>query len=159
MKKHSNLPAQQGYSLLEVMITIVIASFALLALAGMLVKGIQHNNSSYLRSIAIQQAYDLSDRMRANPDKSSPPLGFYDAIAFDSAETCGTCTAGSTCSPTELAAYDACSWNKQNRALLPFGQGTVTRSVKAYTITVAWDDTREGDVAAKLKKFVLKVEP
>lgn len=139
------------------MITVVIASFALLALAGMLVKGMQNNNSSYMRSIALQQAYDLSDRMRANPNGLTG--GSYDTVTFDASATCGVCTAASPCTPTDLATYDACLWNKQNRAMLPFGQGTVAKSGKMYEITVAWDDTRGGDVATTLKKFILKVEP
>ena len=148
---------QAGYSLLEVLITILIASFGLLALAGMLLKGIQHSNSSFARSVAAQQAYDLADRMRAN----TPGLknGSYDSIAFDAAENCVACTAVALCTPSGLAAYDACSWNKQNRALLPFGQGSVSKSGKVYLVTVRWDDTHSGGATADLSKFELKVDP
>lgn len=158
MKTPVPSPVQAGYSLLEVLITVVIASFGLLALAGMLLKGIQHSNSSFMRSIAAQQVYDLADRMRANV--TGMTNGSYDTVAFDASEACGVCTAASVCTPTALATYDACSWNKQNRASLPLGQGTVSKAGAIYTITVSWDDTRGGGAAANpLKNFTLKVDP
>lgn len=48
-----------GFSLIEVLITIVILSFGLLGIASMLLNGMKLNNASYLRSVATQQAYDM----------------------------------------------------------------------------------------------------
>lgn len=155
MKKNTFLRFQSGYSILEVLITIVVASFALLALAGMLMKGIQFNNSSLLRSIAAQQAYDLADRMRANVTGLRD--GRYDTITpagSDATATCTVCT--SACTSTQIAEYDACTWKQQNARLLPLGKGEVSKSGVTYSIVVSWDDSRSGTAD---KSFTLKVEP
>lgn len=145
---------QQGFTMLEVLITILIVSFGLLALAGLFLNGLRMNNSSFLRSVATQQAYDLSDRMRANV--SGVSAGNYNAISFPgSAQACADCDTVS-CTASNLAAYDACSWNNDNISLLPMGRGTVTRSGNVFSITLSWDDNRSG---SPNQNFVLRFEP
>ena len=56
----------KGFTLLEVLITLVIFSFGLLALANLVLKSAQYNASALHRSYASNQAYDLADRIRAN---------------------------------------------------------------------------------------------
>jgi type IV pilus assembly protein PilV len=129
-----------GFSLIEVLITIVILGFGLLGIASMLLNGISLNNASYLRSVATQQAYDMGDRIRANG--AGAIAGNYNAIAYPPPSTCVVCT--SSCSVANLAASDACNWNKDNAALLPFGQGAVTRSGTDFIITVSWDNNKDG---------------
>lgn len=134
-----------GFSLIEVLITIVILSFGLLGIASMLLNGMKLNNASYLRSVATQQAYDIGDRIRANG--AGVIAGNYNAITYPAATTCTNCTS-SSCSVANLAASDACNWNKQNAALLPMGQGAVTRNGTDFIITVSWDNNKDGVVDA-----------
>lgn len=159
MSKQPNSPLIQGFSMVEVMMTIVIASFGLLGLASLLIRGIQNNNSSFSRNIAVQQAYDLADRMRTNSTALS--AGGFDSVTFTSGQTCTPCpTAG--CTPTQLATYDICAWNVQNASVLPSGQGTVTKSGNIFQITVSWNDkVNWGDSQSSntTKSFSLKVQP
>ncbi|QKV57366.1 MAG: type IV pilus modification protein PilV [Dechloromonas sp.] len=134
-----------GFSLIEVLITIVILSFGLLGIASMLLNGMTLNNASYLRSVATQQAYDMGDRIRANG--AGVIAGNYNAITYPPASSCTNCTSAS-CSAANLAASDACNWNKQNAALLPMGQGAVTRNGTDFIITVSWDNNKDGVVDA-----------
>lgn len=57
---------QQGFTLLEVMVALLIFSVGLLGLAGMQMAGMQSNHGAMLRTLAIQQAYDMADRIRSN---------------------------------------------------------------------------------------------
>lgn len=126
--------------MIEVLVTITIVSFALLGLAAMLIKSIQHSNGSLLQGVAVQQAYDLADRMRANA--SGLNSGSYDNVICPAAQSC---TGFTTCSTSQLAAYDVCTWNSQNGTLLPAGQGTLARGGGAtYAITVNWNDRSSG---------------
>lgn len=150
MELHSPKRAA-GFSLIEVLVTIVVVSFGLLGLAALLVKGIEFSNSSYMRTVATQQAYDMADRMRANAKGLLD--GRYDAVTFSAPTTCGACT---TCTPEALAIYDICSWNSQNASLLPSGQGTVTKNNLIWEIAVSWDSSRSGSAD---ETFTLRVEP
>jgi len=115
---------QKGFSMLEVLITIVVISFGLLGLAGLQAVGLKNNQTAYLRSLATQQAYDMADRMRAN--KLGVTAGSYNSIAAGAGSDPGCIT--SNCSASQMAAYDRFSWNIANAALLPGGAGSVYRA-------------------------------
>ena len=128
-----------GFTLLEVLIALVIFSFGLLALAALMAKGLQYNTSALHRSYASTQAYDIADRMRAN--RIGITDGNYKLIS--GAGTDPVCiTTG--CTPAQMAQYDAWQWNSANESLLPSGSGSVSKTGDTYTITVTWDDDRDG---------------
>ena len=60
-----NVLRQKGLSLIEVMITLAVFSFGLLALAALMASGLKYNASALHRSYATGQAYDMADRIRA----------------------------------------------------------------------------------------------
>ena len=138
--------------MLEVLIAVLVTSFGLLGLAGLTVTGLNSNHGAYLRSIATQQAYDMADRMRAN--MTGVMNGNYDAITTTIPSDPGCITSG--CSTSQMATYDAFRWNTDNASLLPFGQGTVTRSVNIFTVTISWDESRSGSAN---KSFSVRFEP
>lgn len=153
-----------GFTLLEVLVAIVVLSIGLLGLAGLQAAGLRNNNSAYLRTIATQQAYDIADRMRAN--RAAVIAGVYDSISGTG--TSPSCiTAG--CTTTQMAQHDTYEWNTLNAALLPSGQGTVTRigTSNRFSVTVIWDDARTGatgtacgtDPAVDLTCFKMSFEP
>jgi len=151
---------QKGLSLIEVMITLAVFSFGLLALAALMASGLKYNTSALHRSYATSQAYDMADRMRANR------LGVDERYYRNLSES-GTdpdCIE-SGCTPEQMAQYDTWQWNTDNARLLPEGAGTV--SLKSddpesayfglYTITVSWNDDRDPDTAAD--SFVFELQP
>jgi type IV pilus assembly protein PilV len=58
---------QRGFTLTEVLIAVLVLAVGLLGLAGLQLAGMKSNHSAYLRSQATIAAYDLLDRMRADP--------------------------------------------------------------------------------------------
>ncbi|MEJ2108263.1 MAG: type IV pilus modification protein PilV [Acidiferrobacteraceae bacterium] len=58
---------QRGFTLTEVLIAVLVLAVGLLGLAGLQLAGMKSNHSAYLRSQATIVAYDLLDRMRADP--------------------------------------------------------------------------------------------
>lgn len=57
----------QGFTLLEVLIAMLIFAIGMLGLAGMQGVALKDNNDAYMRSQAVFFAYDMGDRIRANP--------------------------------------------------------------------------------------------
>ncbi|WP_292918226.1 type IV pilus modification protein PilV [Nitrosomonas sp.] len=124
-----------GFSLIEVLITILIVSFGLLGMAALIVSGARSNNIAHYRSIASKQTEDIADRMRANLVGVS--TGAYNALAANipSSDDCVT----NTCNATQVAVYDHAQWNTANSRLLPSGAGTVNGDVATgYVITLMW---------------------
>ena len=58
--------ASQGFSLIEVLVSVFVLSVGLLGLAGLQGFSLKHTNTAYYRGQAIQLTYDMADRIRAN---------------------------------------------------------------------------------------------
>lgn len=100
--------AQQGYSLLEVLIAVLILSIGLLGLAGLQTTSLQSNQSASQVSQATFLASDILDRMRANPDGAKS--GSYDV---DPGQRSDDFAGGS------LEATDVREWLQQLETALP----------------------------------------
>lgn len=138
-RQHSPSGKPQGFALIEVLVTIIIMALGLLGMANLQANGVRQNGASLLRTLAAQQAYDMADRIRANP--AGVTAGEYNSISgTGSSQNCLT----SSCTPAQLADYDQYVWNTDNAALLPAGAGTVTGSNNLFTIVVRWDGDRTG---------------
>lgn len=128
---------QQGYSLLEVLISVVVLAVGMLGIAALQANAIQFNQSAQLRAVAITQIGNMVDRMLAN--SSGIDAGAYnDITGIPSNPSC------TVCSSAQVAVRDAHEWNTLNSQLLPSGQGTVTRNGDRLLITMRWDNSRTG---------------
>lgn len=132
---------QQGFTLLEVMIALVIFSIGLLGLAGLQAEALRYNNGAYQRSQATFLVNDIMDRMRANRD--SAINGNYD-IALGTNPPSATCVGtGASCDAAATTAADLYEW-KQALRVLAGGDGSVahvtTGASTTFTVTVQWDD-------------------
>ncbi len=150
-----------GFTLIEVLIAMVVLAVGLLGLAGLQASSLKNNQSAYNRSQATQLAYDIADRMRANaaPDPASgtpsAPYGFaakyLTTFMAPTAATiqadCNTVT--TTCTPTNIAENDLFEWNAAISQALPTGAvGSIAVVGGVYTVTINWDDNRDGSVDA-----------
>jgi type IV pilus assembly protein PilV len=132
--------AQRGFTLIEVLITVVVLAIGLLGLAGLQLNGLRFTHSAYQTSQATIAAYDIIDRMRVN--RLAAENGAYD-IALGAMPTAANCTgSGLSCNPNTLAAADLTEWKQTIAATLPAGDGAVQRVGGAFVITIRWDDSR-----------------
>ena len=58
---------RSGFTIVEVLVSLVILSIGLLGIAKLVLYSAHSNDSAYLRSQATQLAYEILDNMRANP--------------------------------------------------------------------------------------------
>ncbi len=161
------VPLHGGFTLLEVLVAIVVLSIGLLGLAGLQAAGLRNNQNAYLRTIATQQAYDMADRIRANP--GGVLTGQYNSISTAIPAAAPTDCVVNSCSTTDMATYDAYAWRVATASLLPSGRGSVSRTggTNRFTIAVMWDDARTGatgtdcgsDPAVDLTCFSMSFQP
>ena len=130
-----------GFTLIEILIAVVVLAVGLLGLAGLQATSLRNNQSAYNRSQATQLAYDLADRMRANFAGKAA----YTAILPSSATAKANCLTITGCVSSEMAENDLFEWNLAVSTTLPSGIGTLAVSDNVYTISITWDDDRDGN--------------
>lgn len=126
----------RGFTLLEVLIALLVLSIGLLGLAALQTSGLRSNQMATMRTLATQIAYDMTDRMRANPTGMT---NLEYIIATDETPAA---------SPATTAEIDLTEWRAQV-ARLPGGLSSITRSAGppvTHEITVYWDEERKGAV-------------
>jgi type IV pilus assembly protein PilV len=117
----------RGFTMVEVLVSIVIVAIGLLGMAGLTAASLKSNNTSYYRSQATVLANDILDRMRANVVQARGQQ--YD-IAAGPAYTAAAGT---------LQRFDCEEWFAAVQAALPGGTGTVDVNAGTATIVITWD--------------------
>lgn len=156
---------QRGFTLIEILVSLVVLAIGLLGLAGLQAAGLRNNNSAYHRSQATLLANDIIDKMRVNGGEALAPARNYN-IALGAAPAGNPDCEGGTCTTAVMAAYDLNQWlcslgnfdanasctNLGITGLLPSGDGGVTvGAINAVTgsapvtVQVRWADQRNGN--------------
>jgi type IV pilus assembly protein PilV len=124
-----NMKRASGFSMVEVLVSLVILSIALLGTAGLTAASLRNNNNSYYRSQATVLADDIIDRMRAN--RTSARDGDY-VITADPVTI--TAAAGT------MARFDCVEWVNTISETMPGGIGTIGIDGEVVTIVIRWGD-------------------
>ena len=139
---------QSGFTLIEILITLIILSIGLLGMASLQMNSLRSNQGAYLRSQASMLSYDMADRMRANSARAI--AGDYNN--FDTSGTVpsnpGCMDAAAGCSAAQQSNTDMFEWASRVNgtgagiALLPDAKGTITRGAgNLFTIEIDWTET------------------
>lgn len=148
-----------GFTLLEVMISIAILAVGMLGIAGLNMVSIEHNNAAYLRSQAVTITQDIVERMRNNPD--AVDNGAFDSLDSDdisSVPNSDCLTDASGCTSTQLATIDIAQWvqtikkinDDNDHRQLPGASATITADVSTdnlFTIKIEWAIKRLAEVS------------
>ena len=150
--------SQAGFTLLELLISVLILSFGLLGIGGMMALTMKSNGSSAFKQLSVQSAYNIIDRMRANSQMAV--AGSYNVSNLVTSGTptipaapSTNCTT-STCTPAQMAAYDTWYWLANSVTQLPNGCASVATTPAPngntlVTVTVQWDDSRANQLGQK----------
>jgi len=138
----SSRNSQLGFSMIEVLVTMLIVSLALLGTSGLLTYAMRLNQGGQFRTQAVFLSSDLAERMEAN--RATAVAGGYDISAPTSDVDCTTVY----CTGEDMAASDLFKWQQAVAAALPQGQAappvhTATGSAHTYTITISWVDRQD----------------
>lgn len=135
----------KGFTLVEMLVTLLIISVALVGMASVQMRNLKSVNESEFQSLATLYAFEMAERMRAN--RVAIRDGFYDAISGN--ETLPKCLDG--CTPQQLAEQDAAEWNQAIRS--PVAEGGLPGSPKGvvqalsdqqgFLISVIWQSSEK----------------
>ncbi len=149
------LPYQQGASLIEVLVSILVIAFGVLAMAAVQSNTMKYHKTSEFRATANLLASDLADRMRANQagaiangyrwattDYNTPPTSPPKSSTF------GTVKSGALtpCSANALATNDRADWQTRLQLSLPQASGLISAydtTTNTIELWVAWSDPGE----------------
>ena len=99
---NSQLKKQRGFSLIEVLISVLVFGVGILGLGGLQIASIKGSSNSHYRTTASMLAMDLGDRMRSN-------LNAVSDGRYGEAVSCATVSRlcrSSACTIEELAVFD-----------------------------------------------------
>ncbi len=129
----------QGFTLIEVLIAMLVLSIGLLGLGAMQMTAVNTASNAHLKSVANFLAYDMADRMRANRDRTL--AGGY-KISIGETVAMGNDCLSTVCTPDDLVKFDKDEWKDDLAARLPGGDGSVAivngEGLNRYEIQVQW---------------------
>jgi len=152
----------EGFTLLEVMLTVVLLAIGFLIAAKMQVHSLRSSQSSQMQANALLISSEIMDKMRNNP--AGVENGHYDNKST-SADTVTPCEA-SGCTPAQLAAQDLFELSAHFVDVRGMGTGyipslpgvsatapasaTISDPVDdVYTISINWQGFVEGNSTAE----------
>lgn len=140
---------QRGFTMIEVMITIVILSVGLMGLAGLQARGITAQKEAYQRAQALVLVNDMAGRILSNRPEAL--AGSYAATGTNTRGRGFNGNATLNCTALTGSALDFCEWHN---LLLGSATGSVTlagargcvyditgttpNTERAYLVSVAW---------------------
>jgi type IV pilus assembly protein PilV len=146
-RQHGAGAGMRGVSLIEVLVALLIVSFGVLAMAGLLSAATRYGKTSEYRAVGTLLASDIVDRLRANQLAVNVAAG-GNVAAYDItgewqfpavlpvAAPCVDCTSA------QLAAMDKAEWQRAVYYALPNGTGYFAYNdvEHAADVWIAWLD-------------------
>ncbi|SEH04444.1 type IV pilus modification protein PilV [Candidatus Venteria ishoeyi] len=155
-QKHKNIT---GFTLIEMLITLLILSIGLLGIAALQSRGQLFTREAFITGQATNLAYDIIDKMRLNPSiaredvlANGTGVGNGYVISSNPGGNKDCVGKNSDCSAEELRDYDQRQWYNALATNLPGGTGFIRAEDKnpvvRYTINIQWtltDAQRDSD--------------
>lgn len=138
MNEPKSFTLQNGDTLLEVLIAVLILSIGLLGFAQLQTRALQINNQALYQTRAGLLAESLFDRLRANRNQALNTSDYL--IAYDGQ---GSLPAQPSCEPQDcsagqIAQRDLALWLQQLKDYLPGVTARIERNGKRFKLSMDW---------------------
>lgn len=146
-KTYPRIPAfrrQEGVSLIEVMVSVLVLGVALLGIAAMQATALRNGQSSLERSQIVAYSYSAIDAMRAN--RQAALAGAYNTDGMECEVPDGGTLAEDDVNRWITSLKNGMAGSVDDESVC----GQITCAADVCTVTVQWDDTRgsKSDAAA-----------
>lgn len=113
-KRVASVRRSGGFSLIELLVAVLVMGIGVLGVTALQMVSLQNNRAALVRAEAVQLAYDMMDRVRANP-AGAPPGASYDGLAVGDGPpaVANLCGAGGACSEAQMVTFDQAMWKCQ----------------------------------------------
>lgn len=146
MKTPMTTRGQRGFSMIEAMVSVVILSFGLLAIAGFQVRVLASSAGANFGDQAARLAVDMAERIRANPYAAGRPGNSYYAErsrwGAPGVKPSPDCNQAS-CTTWEIGLYDIWSWKTAVANALPEGDAVILEDAGQLRVVVTWKDNAQ----------------
>lgn len=137
---------QAGFSMLEVLVSLLLIAIAMLGQAGLTVSAMKSSKGASLRMQAVLLSDEIAERIEAN--KTAAIAGSYEVVPQSSTpDPIDTDCATNYCDSAHLATYDLAVWESRVAQTLPGATWQITNTVAGnpatYTIVLTWLDRRD----------------
>ena len=143
------MPISKGFTLVEVLISVVIFSFGALGLISLQIKASQTSQHQFLQAKANVLLQDMAESLRSNLEAARNHVwNEQKANAID----CIT----QTCSDKEMLIHDFQQWITRAKNELPQASFTPKLQSDVYTLTLYWNSpVNETSCVENKKKLTL----
>lgn len=149
---------QQGFTLVEVLVAVVILSIGVLGAVGMQATSLQANKEVRYQTVAVGLARELAEKMRGNHVVAVKTLAAENPYLVDLTLTGSTAvaaaptncfTAGCPNDGVAVAKWDMSEWQQRVKDALPSARIKICMDLQPYTAggIAQWTCTNTGDVA------------
>jgi type IV pilus assembly protein PilV len=158
--------SESGFTLLEVLVAIVVLTFGLLGIAGLLLATVKNNTISAQRTTAVFLAQDMADRIRLNINATKPldakgnvqDVYYLNNVTGAANAACVGDAVNSACADRKGAAdRDIYVWLSQLATSLPGGQGIVCKDLTPDDGTGSAAGVNGCDAATSQSPWVVKI--
>ncbi|MFZ6774459.1 type IV pilus modification protein PilV [Undibacterium sp. SXout7W] len=152
----------QGFSLIEVLIAIFVVALGVIGAAGLQLTSIRTSQQSSFKSVAVQLANELADKMRSNDaqmklsDSSNLFLKINYNSSVDATPSAPTLcyTSAANCTAADIANADIYEWLMRVKNTLPGGRVLVCRDSAPYDNvqkSLTWTCTPDANAGLTIK--------
>ena len=107
--KKAGLKKAKGFSLIELLVAVLVMGIGVLGISGLQLVSLQNNRGALYRAEGVQLAYDMLDRIRANPAGAIPGLA-YDGIDMDDGPPGAADCNANVCTQAQMVTFDQAVW-------------------------------------------------
>ena len=99
----------RGFSMVELLVAVLVMGVGVLGVTALQMLSLQNNRSALLRAEAVQLAYDMMDRIRANPQGAVPGQAYNGLAVGDNPPAATDCVANN-CTQAQMIQFDQAVW-------------------------------------------------
>lgn len=102
----------RGFSMIELLVAVLVMGIGVLGITGLQMVSLQNNREALVRAEGISLAYDMMDRIRANP-LGAPVGAAYNGVALDDAPASAVDCFNNACTAANMVTFDIAVWKCQ----------------------------------------------
>jgi len=125
-----------GFSMIELLVAVLVMGIGVLGVTALQMVSLQNNRGALQRAEAVQLAYDMMDRVRANP-AGNPPGSAYSGLDLAEGPPAAANCNNQNCTQAQMILFDQAIWKC---SLGNFHDENICQTLRAAGVLADEDD-------------------